>query len=632
MMSTFKTANPRQAVVDKENIHPTLCPAPPASSLNVEEYYPNHSGKRALLEAAPITESRPCKKAKIDEPSLPDHSFSHPIHDDGTKPGHSYAQLIGMAIMRAPQRKLTLSQIYKWISDTYKFYSATDAGWQNSIRHNLSLNKAFIKQERPKDDPGKGNYWAIEPGMEQQFMKEKPSRKATAVSENMHIMSMTPRVDYSHFETSYHQDGLPPLPSVPPSQPRSEAPSSLQDVSQAPAIPAPEPSSDATILLSDNAGLEDLGDNVQELNAFFPTSLASPLPPAMHSSPPMPRFLDQRSNTPPPAPVMLQTSRKRVQKRKHVSMDASASVDDSGYISSLESSAVRHQNNLLFSSGTRPPRVKGGRRAEDEIRRIRHSSYDSPTKSRSHGPMPPSSSPLRNSHHGQMPPPLTPVVKMRAPPKPTASASPNTNLQAHRDHVTRMMESPLRRQSTISETIANMTPWGSTTESPSAYGMGFSTSYMDPNDFSFFLDGRTLDFGLPSDLSPTKKSVRKPRALGDITSSVNRKSVTSAPFLEAPSPSTAFGYESPSKAFGDMRSPCKTFSQLPMAAAEPGLQVAIKESDWANLENSYTSLFGEETENFLDIAQGFEKIGGGNHVIGSWKCPKLGLGQNYSTQ
>ncbi|KAK9480524.1 hypothetical protein V1514DRAFT_325642 [Lipomyces japonicus] len=99
------------------------------------------------------------------------------IEDDGEKPPFSYATLIGMAILRAENRRLTLAQIYKWINDTFAWYRASDASWQNSIRHNLSLNKAFSKQERPKDDPGKGNYWVVEPGCEYLFLKGRPRKQ-----------------------------------------------------------------------------------------------------------------------------------------------------------------------------------------------------------------------------------------------------------------------------------------------------------------------------------------------------------------------------------------------------------------------------------------------------------------------
>ncbi|KEQ59910.1 fork head transcription factor, partial [Aureobasidium melanogenum CBS 110374] len=79
------------------------------------------------------------------------------------KPPHSYAQLIGMAILSTGEQQMTLNNIYKWIMANYAFYRYSTSGWQNSIRHNLSLNKAFEKIARRTDEPGKGMKWMISP-------------------------------------------------------------------------------------------------------------------------------------------------------------------------------------------------------------------------------------------------------------------------------------------------------------------------------------------------------------------------------------------------------------------------------------------------------------------------------------
>lgn len=85
------------------------------------------------------------------------------------KPPYSYATLIGLAILQSALGKLTLSQIYNWISVHFPYYKQKDAGWQNSIRHNLSLNDAFIKTEKSND--GKGHFWQVKPGCETKFFK-----------------------------------------------------------------------------------------------------------------------------------------------------------------------------------------------------------------------------------------------------------------------------------------------------------------------------------------------------------------------------------------------------------------------------------------------------------------------------
>ncbi|KAG4431053.1 hypothetical protein IFR05_013459 [Cadophora sp. M221] len=82
------------------------------------------------------------------------------------KPSYSYAQLISQAILHAEGEKLTLAGIYNYITDKYAYYrQQVPSGWQNSIRHNLSLNKAFAKVARETDEPGKGMKWHIVPEM-----------------------------------------------------------------------------------------------------------------------------------------------------------------------------------------------------------------------------------------------------------------------------------------------------------------------------------------------------------------------------------------------------------------------------------------------------------------------------------
>ncbi|KAJ3360177.1 hypothetical protein HDU91_004694 [Kappamyces sp. JEL0680] len=102
----------------------------------------------------------------------------YPVAHSGSsaRPPLPYAQLITEAIESTPNGRITLNGIYNYVMANYPYFETATSGWKNSVRHNLSLNKNFIRVPRPPQEKGKGAYWTINTG------KDKTTKTCSGVS------------------------------------------------------------------------------------------------------------------------------------------------------------------------------------------------------------------------------------------------------------------------------------------------------------------------------------------------------------------------------------------------------------------------------------------------------------------
>jgi hypothetical protein len=84
--------------------------------------------------------------------------------------------MITMALESSTAGKMTLNEIYDYIMERFPYYRHNTKSWQNSVRHNLSVNDCFIKVQ--KGPGGRGNYWALHPESKNMFEEGSLQRRS----------------------------------------------------------------------------------------------------------------------------------------------------------------------------------------------------------------------------------------------------------------------------------------------------------------------------------------------------------------------------------------------------------------------------------------------------------------------
>lgn len=92
-----------------------------------------------------------------------------PVNSPEKDANPSYTSMIAQAIMRAPYKRATLSEIYDFMAKTFDLGKSRGAGWRNCVRHTLSLNECFVKLHRPEN--GRSCNWTVHPSYFDAFLK-----------------------------------------------------------------------------------------------------------------------------------------------------------------------------------------------------------------------------------------------------------------------------------------------------------------------------------------------------------------------------------------------------------------------------------------------------------------------------
>ena len=132
---------------------------------------------------------KPLSSVKLDMASLIKPWLA--LRSTQQRPPYSFSCLTFMAIETSGRKRLSVKEIYTWVTENFPYYQSVPSGsWKNSIRHNLSLNGTFCKVDKNllamRDFSGKGSLWCVDPEIRSKLLeaigKLRPNEQLSSIS------------------------------------------------------------------------------------------------------------------------------------------------------------------------------------------------------------------------------------------------------------------------------------------------------------------------------------------------------------------------------------------------------------------------------------------------------------------